>query len=68
MLSQNVREPRGAGGQAPKYGSVYLRKIPHEWIELLRKEAEKEGVSIPHYIKAYILRPWVMQRLQQRGG
>lgn len=61
MMSQNTRKPLGVGGQAPKYGSIYLRKIPFEWLELLRKEAEKEGISVSLYIKAYILRPWVLQ-------
>lgn len=53
--------------EGSKYGRIILRKVPYEWIELIKQEAEKNGISVSDYVKAVILAPWVLQKKRERG-
>lgn len=50
--------------QAQKTKSVMIRKVPLEWIELIKREAEKEGLTVSAFIKIYIIKPWVIRQLE----
>jgi len=51
----------------PGYRHLYILNIPEEWYRIIEESARNEGMTISNYVKAYILKPWVLQRLQ-RGG
>ncbi|MEM1831817.1 MAG: hypothetical protein QXJ97_09855 [Desulfurococcaceae archaeon] len=45
------------------YRSILIRKVPQGWLEVIKREAEKEGMTMSAFIKAYILKPWVMKHM-----
>ena len=40
-------------------GRLQIYNVPPEWIEILKKESERLGISVSDYIKVYIIEPWV---------
>ena len=41
---------------------IQIYNVPEEWAEFLFEEAEKRGMSVSDYVKAYILEPYIEKK------
>ena len=42
-----------------KQVKIQIYNVPEDWAEFLASEAQRRGMSISDYIKAYILEPYI---------
>jgi hypothetical protein len=42
-----------------KLVKLQIYNVPEDWAEFLVKEAQKKGISVSDYVKAFILEPYI---------